>query len=71
MYYPGDGKMMGLKMLILKYQYLETTVSMSKKGKELLDSCQQMDHTGLENGYLDSNLMDQGPAALLQILWTV
>lgn len=61
--------MMGLKMLILKHQDLGTTVS--KKGKELLDSCQQMDHTGLENGYLDSNLMDQGPAALLQILWTV
>jgi len=68
-YYPGDGKMMGLKMLILKHQDLGTTVS--KKGEELLDSCQQMDHTGLENGYLDSNLMDQGPAALFQILWTV
>lgn len=29
---------------------------MPKKGKELLDPCQQMDHTDLENEHLGSNL---------------
>ena len=69
-YCPGDGRVMGLTTLVLKHQD-SRTVSMSKKGKEVLDPCQLMDHTGLENRYLDSNLMDQGLAALLQILWTL
>ena len=45
----GDGRVMGLTMLVPKHQD-SRTVSMSKKGKELLDPCQRMDHTGLENG---------------------
>lgn len=42
--------------LTLKPPRLGVSQSAAENGDEVVDTCHHMDHAGLDNGYLDSNL---------------